>query len=115
MSKTVICQKWEESERGWGVRPDGYTLHRSEADRVRFVEKFWQRQRAAFGASAPDEYTRESGKAYECPVSDAIYDVITDDGVWDHELRRHGLISQYGAPWPGGSDGWRSADPPRLA
>lgn len=23
----VICQKWEESERGWGTRPNGYSLH----------------------------------------------------------------------------------------
>ena len=24
--KYVVCQLWEESERGWGVRPDGYSL-----------------------------------------------------------------------------------------
>lgn len=33
----VIVQKWEESERGWGTRPDGYSIHPDDAARKRFM------------------------------------------------------------------------------
>ena len=35
----VLCQKWEESERGWGTRPDGYSLHKSDADREQYIRE----------------------------------------------------------------------------
>lgn len=40
MSKPVVCQTWCESERGWGQRPDGYSLHLTNADRVQFIKEY---------------------------------------------------------------------------
>ncbi len=113
----VICQKWLESERGWGTRPDGYTLHLTEAHRKRFVEAFWKRQKELLGNSTPDEYSREDGESYECPVTDTIYQKVkaSGDGVWCWTLEHAELVrSGRAAPWPGGPDGWKSEHPPRL-
>lgn len=60
----VIVQLWEESERGWGVRPDGYSLHLTEADRVLFVST----QRASLPDAVPDEYSRPIGMPYASVV-----------------------------------------------
>jgi hypothetical protein len=35
----VIRQEWEESERGWGCRPDGYSLHLDKEDRNTYIKK----------------------------------------------------------------------------
>ncbi len=35
--KTVIIQNWEESERGWGTRPDGWTIHIDREQSVRMI------------------------------------------------------------------------------
>ena len=35
VTKEVVAVQWEESERGWGVRPDGCSLHVSvESKRI---------------------------------------------------------------------------------
>lgn len=62
MSKThtVIRQNWEESERGWGVRPDGYTLSLTEEDRKKYVEYYNKKYNNE--SSVPDCYTRTSGE-----------------------------------------------------
>ena len=39
--KPVIKQLWEESERGWGIRPDGYSLHLNNEDRKQFIKEYW--------------------------------------------------------------------------
>lgn len=59
----LICQQWEESERGWGCRPDGFSLHRTEADRKAFVEAYWARM----PNRAPSEYSRPTGTPYHIP------------------------------------------------
>ena len=61
---TVVCQRWEESESepGWGVtvRDDGFSLHRTEADRVAFIKAYW----AEMPDATPSYYTRPSGEPY---------------------------------------------------
>ena|SRR6185369_4453947 len=64
MSAPVVVQLWEESERGWGVRPDGYSIHRTEADRAEYVEGYMTRQQALLGDAVPDEYTRPAGLGF---------------------------------------------------
>ncbi len=67
-SVTVLYQEWEESERGWGVRPDGFSLHVDRAHRDAFVTSYQKRQHEYFVSSGmsedsvPDEYTRISGE-----------------------------------------------------
>lgn len=72
--KTVIIQNWEESERGWGVRPDGFTIHYDMLQRDAYVA--WYNKTFNNEASAPDEYTRVSGDPIEIEVSDELYKTI---------------------------------------
>lgn len=114
MPKMVVCQKWEEAERGMGSRPDGYSLHVSEEHRARFVKAYWDKQP---DGPAPDEYTRQSGAPYECPVTDALYARVelAGDGVWSWTLKKEERISSAtDSPWPGGTSGWCGKNPPRL-
>lgn len=77
----AICQEWEESERGWGVRPDGFTLHLSLADRDAWIKAYWARM----PDSPPDEYSRPSGQAYWCEVDKTTYQELeqsTNQGIW---------------------------------
>jgi hypothetical protein len=60
----VVVQKWEESERGWGTRPDGYSLHLTEKDREAFVKAYWK----GMPSEAPDEYSRPDGTPYTTKV-----------------------------------------------
>lgn len=88
----VVVQEWEESERGWGVRPDGATLHLTEADRVAYVADYWAREkRANTSGQVPDEYSRPSGSPTVIDVSDATYAQVkkTKNGLmlWQSEYR----------------------------
>ncbi len=93
----VICQKWEESEAGWGTRPDGYTLHLSDADCKKFIKAYWARMPKA----VPDEYSRPDGTPYECEVDEKTFkevEVATKEG----KFGKWG----YGKHPVGGKDGW---------
>lgn len=97
---TVVVQKWEESERGWGVRPDGFTMHLTEADRAAFVQAYWDRM----PDEVPYEYSRPSGSPYLAQVSQEIYDKVAKSkkGMW-------GDGNNY--PGDGGTDGWKAYKP----
>ena len=78
--KPVVKQDWLESEAGWGMRPDGYTLHLTEADRVKFIEDYWKRMPDAI----PDEYSRPSGSPTVKDVDSVTYAEIqaSKNGKW---------------------------------
>jgi hypothetical protein len=57
---TVVCQMWLERERGWGQRPDGYSLHLSETDRKTYLKEYWDKM----PKQVPDEYSKEDGQAF---------------------------------------------------
>ena len=93
----VIVQKWEESERGWGVRPDGYSLHLTEADRKAFVQAHWD----ALPAEAPYAYTRPSGAPYDAQVDAATFTALQAAGaaglrVWQGPLPGDGGVRPAG-------------------
>jgi hypothetical protein len=90
----VLCQKWEESERGWGTRPDGYSLHLTDADREVFIARYW----ADMPKYVPDEYSRPSGTAYLCFVDDNTYEEVT--------ANIYGTRFFGSPPGNGGTDGW---------
>ena len=48
----VIRKNWIESERGWGQKPDGYSLHLTEQDLDQFVKEHW----AEWPDEIPDWY-----------------------------------------------------------
>lgn len=89
----VIVQKWEESERGWGTRPDGYSIHPDKAALDRYVKAYWDRM----PNETPDEYSRPHGTPYSAEVSDQAADFSGKDGIryWDNKY-----------PGSGGRDGW---------
>ena len=66
---TVVRQDWEESEAGWGCRPDGYSLHLTMEDRDAYVTKFCndERRRNPSG-KVPHEYTRTCGNPHPVTV-----------------------------------------------
>lgn len=84
--RTVLAQDWEESERGWGTRPDGFTLHLTLDAHKAYVEAFWKRQRAQLGEATPDEYTRTCGDPKLVEVSEKIYRKLVKhkakNGLW---------------------------------
>lgn len=70
----VWCQDWEESERGWGVRPDGFTLHLTQDDCKKYVTGY----NTTFNnlPSAPDEYTRASGPPRLVEVDQKTFEAL---------------------------------------
>lgn len=60
-TQSVIVQFWEESERGWGTRPDGCSLHLSGEDCEHFIEEYLREQRKRLGEETPEEYERPEG------------------------------------------------------
>ena len=94
----VIVQKWEESESGWGTRPDGYSLHLTEADRQAFVAEYWERQKA-LSPEVPDEYSRTDGTPYEAEVDAETFEAIN--------ASKNGIRRYDAPPGSGGTDGWR--------
>lgn len=93
----VLCQKWEESERGWGARPDGYSLHLNDADREQYIKEYW----SGMPDEVPDEYSRPCGTAYWCEVDQKMHDEILKSTNGIREFR-----NSY--PGSGGADGWVS-------
>lgn len=85
--KFVYCLLWEESERGWGVRPDGASLHLSTEDSAQFVKAYWAQQ----PDEVPDEYSRPSGKPKLIEVDDETYEKIeaSKNGIriWQSDLK----------------------------
>lgn len=95
----VIVQKWEESERGWGCRPDGYSIHLNEADMKKYIAGYWRQMPEA----TPDEYSRPNGTPYEANIKLSKGDKLklqAQHGLrfWDNKY-----------PGTGGKDGWVNA------
>lgn len=67
----VIKQTWTESERGWGQRPDGYSLHLSVGDMEQFNKEYWDSQPKT--ATVPDEYSRPDVNPKEISVGYTTY------------------------------------------
>ncbi len=95
--RLVICQEWIEYERGWGCRPDGCSLHLSEADRQAFCAAYWAKMPPKIGGRAPDEYSTENGSPYVAVVSAELYASLQDSkakhGLWllQAEMRGGGV------------------------
>ncbi len=55
--RTMVIQNWEESERGWGVEEDGWSVHKTSADRDAFIAEYWE----SMPDATPSVYSRPSG------------------------------------------------------
>lgn len=93
----LLCQKWEESELGWGTRPDGYSLHLSDEHRRAFITDYWDRM--------PDEvqpeYSRPDGTAYWFEATQELFNEV--------KVSKNG-VRKIGNAYPGngGKDGWKN-------
>lgn len=85
----VYRQEWVESERGWGVRHDGSTVHLTLDDRNAFVAGY----NRTFNnqASAPDCYTRAEGNAKQVSVSEEAYDKLVLHKKQGSDWKRFGV------------------------
>jgi hypothetical protein len=65
-----VCQLWEESERGWGVRPDGFSLHFSLEEHAMFLAAYYENEKKRNpSGEVPDEYSRVCGEPYACKLT----------------------------------------------
>ena len=72
----AICLGWEESEAGWGTRPDGIRIHTTSEECDRFVK--------AYNDSLPDEVQHEyerptTGNKIKVTICDELAKRITCD------------------------------------
>jgi hypothetical protein len=77
MNKCIL-QFWEESERGWGTRPDGCTIHINENFREKYINGVYSYRESS--PTIPDEYDRPIGNPIECFVLDDLYEKIDQIG-----------------------------------
>jgi len=80
--------EWTESERGWGMRPDGISLHVDEAEMQRYIKDYWD----GMPKETPHEYSRPEGRC-EVIVSGKLAKELTKKKsirLWHHEEKKYG-------------------------
>ncbi len=84
----ILYVAWEESERGWGTRPDGCSLHLTRSDAIAFEQAYWARM----PDQVPDEYSRPFSSPSVAYVSPVLYRKIEkkENGLrlWEGEESR---------------------------
>jgi len=73
----VILQIWEESERGWGTRPDGCSMHIDLKEREKYIQSIYDSRKS--DESIPHEYDRIVGEGVEAFIEDALYTLVVKD------------------------------------
>lgn len=70
----AVGQQWEESESGWGTRPDGYTLHIDRAALKAFLKAEERKKVKDFEKTGvvPESYSRPSGKPFDVKLSKEV-------------------------------------------
>ena len=81
----VIYQHWIESERGWGQRPDGFSLHISEEARIRYIKEYED----TLPTEVPDIYDRPAGRPVEIEISDDVFNSFFTGKETDGESSRY--------------------------
>jgi len=73
----AYLQYWEESERGWGVRSDGCSIHTSLDEHKKFIDQIYSKRDPN---QVPDEYDRVVDEPFEVEISDALYNEMMNEG-----------------------------------
>ena len=68
--KKVYLQYWEESERGWGIRPDGCSLHNTLEEHKLYVDKIYYNR--INETEIPYEYDRICGETINVRIKDEL-------------------------------------------
>jgi len=74
---TVYLQIWEESEREWGIRPDGCSIHLSIEDRDNYIKSIYSERIGV--PEVPEIYDRTVGEPIEAYISDSLYKLVDKD------------------------------------
>ena len=84
--KSIVYVAWLESERGWGVRPDGCSLHLNPEDFKAYMKQYW----SEMPKQVPDEYSRPCSDPTEALVKNSLYQKIkkSENGLrfWEYEI-----------------------------
>jgi hypothetical protein len=93
LSQGAWMQEWEETERGWGCRPDGVWYYPTEEAAKKDTEAMLKRLRSyeakqGYGSNnVPDEYSRPDGEPRFVQVSEALAAEILEKGRAYRERR----------------------------
>lgn len=68
--KNAVFQAWWESDRAWGMRPDGFSLHPNTAALRHYLE------RERYGLEARDFYSRPSCHPVIIELPDDMFDYL---------------------------------------
>ena len=71
----VFLQLWEESERVWGTRPDGCSVHIDLNTHKLYIEESYKDR----SDEVPDTYERVVGNVMVAFVDDSLFDIIEVD------------------------------------
>ena len=82
MVYAVYYIAWEESERGWGIRPDGYSYHLKWESVKPFIERYWK------------ELPKEVPHCYSRPSFD-IPKLVEVSKEFYEEIQKHGNLRTY--------------------
>lgn len=87
--KPVVCYEWIESERGWGQRPDGISLHQDSSKAAEYIKEYWASMPKG---ETPDEYSRPEQRSTVLDVSEDVYDKVTKSKngirIWQTEIKK---------------------------
>ena len=72
----AYLQHWEESERGWGVRPDGLSMHPDEESAKLYRDRIIAINETPSGLGVPNEYDRPDGNLKKVVVTERLRDII---------------------------------------
>ena len=87
----VILQIWEESERGFGSRLDGCSIHLDSNERNNYINMIYTNRESN---TIPDEYDRIVGDGIEVFIEDSLFNIIKKDkSVRITEYQMNNLIS----------------------
>lgn len=77
MKNQIVIQLWEESEKGWGVRPNGCTLHTNMIECRKYIVRIYNERDSK--VEVPNEYDKICGEPLYAQVDDNLYNRVHKD------------------------------------
>lgn len=76
----VWAVQWEESESGWGVRPDGFTLHVSLENAQEYIKEITAERSKDYAETerVPHSYSRVDGEPFKVSVTREVHQKIKE-------------------------------------
>ena len=111
----IYVMAWEEKESGWGIRPDGWSVHVSSEEYENYLKRHWalhdeyfERHRARTPNPLPFEYSRPVAEVAlreaQLPDDHALARRLAAEKslrIDQYENDRYELERLIGLKWPG--------------